>query len=63
MGVNTIAASIGEEPDTIEEVYEPYLIQLGFLHRTPRGRMATDSAFDYFKVPRRLRTGEQPALF
>ena len=64
VGVNTIGASIGEEPDTIEEVYEPYLIQLGFLHRTPRGRMATDSAFDYFKVQRRLRTtGEQPALF
>ena len=63
VGVNTIGASIGEEPDTIEEVYEPYLIQLGFLHRTPRGRMATDSAFDYFKVPRRLRTGEQAALF
>ncbi|HXA06786.1 MAG TPA: Holliday junction branch migration DNA helicase RuvB, partial [Bryobacteraceae bacterium] len=48
VGVNTIGASIGEEADTIEEVYEPYLIQLGFLHRTPRGRMATDSAFDYF---------------
>jgi Holliday junction DNA helicase RuvB len=63
VGVNTIGASIGEEPDTIEEVYEPYLIQLGFLHRTPRGRVATDSAFDYFKVPRRLRQGEQPALF
>src|SRR4029077_10900050 len=63
VGVNTIGASIGEEADTIEEVYEPYLIQLGFLNRTPRGRVATDSAFDYFKVPRRLRTGEQPALF
>src|SRR5215831_3625826 len=45
VGVNTIAASISEEPETIEEVYEPYLIQLGFLNRTPRGRMATDSAF------------------
>jgi len=63
VGVNTIGASIGEEPDTIEEVYEPYLIQLGFLHRTPRGRVATERAFDYFKVERRLRTGEQPALF
>jgi Holliday junction DNA helicase RuvB len=63
VGVNTIGASIGEEPDTIEEVYEPYLIQLGFLNRTPRGRVATDSAFDYFKVQRRLRSGEQPALF
>jgi Holliday junction DNA helicase RuvB len=63
VGVNTIGASIGEEADTIEEVYEPYLIQLGFLHRTPRGRVATERAFDYFKVERRLRTGEQPALF
>jgi Holliday junction DNA helicase RuvB len=63
VGVNTIGASIGEEPETIEEVYEPYLIQLGFLDRTPRGRVATDSAFDYFKVQRRLRGGEQPGLF
>ena len=63
VGVNTIGASIGEEAETIEEVYEPYLIQLGFLYRTPRGRVATDSAFDYFKVQRRWRNGEQPALF
>jgi len=63
VGVNTIGASIGEEPETIEEVYEPYLIQLGFLNRTPRGRVATESAFDYFKVQRRLRGGEQAALF
>ncbi|HKW99388.1 MAG TPA: Holliday junction branch migration DNA helicase RuvB [Bryobacteraceae bacterium] len=63
VGLNTISASIGEEPETIEEVYEPYLLQLGFLQRTPRGRIATDSAFDYFKVERRMRTGEQPALF
>ena len=52
VGLNTIAASIDEEPDTIEEVYEPYLMQLGFLDRTPRGRMATDRALEYFKVPR-----------
>jgi len=63
VGVNTIGASIGEEPGTIEEVYEPYLIQLGFLNRTPRGRVATESAFDYFKVQRRLRGGEQAGLF
>jgi holliday junction DNA helicase RuvB len=63
VGLNTIGASIGEEPETIEEVYEPYLIQLGFLQRTPRGRMATDSAFDYFKVQRKLRIGDQPQLF
>jgi Holliday junction DNA helicase RuvB len=63
VGVNTIAASIDEEPATVEEVYEPYLLQLGFLDRTPRGRVATDRAFDYFKVPRRLRTGMQNTLF
>jgi Holliday junction DNA helicase RuvB len=63
VGLNTIGASIGEEPDTIEEVYEPYLIQLGFLNRTPRGRVATERAFDYFQVVRKLRGGDQPGLF
>ncbi len=64
VGVNTIAASIGEEAETIEEVYEPYLIQLGFLHRSPRGRLATERAYDYFKVPRRFGGVEkQPELF
>lgn len=62
VGINTIAASIDEESDTIEEVYEPYLMQLGFLDRTPRGRVATERAFDYFKVPRRMR-GAQNTLF
>ena len=62
VGVNTIAASIDEESDTIEEVYEPYLMQLGFIDRTPRGRMGTDRAFEYFKVPRR-RSGVQNSLF
>jgi holliday junction DNA helicase RuvB len=63
VGVNTIAASISEEPDTIEEVYEPYLIQLGFLNRTPRGRTATERAYDYFGVKPRLGNDDQPALF
>ncbi len=63
VGVNTIAASIGEEADTIEEVYEPYLIQLGFLNRTPRGRVATENAFDYFHVEPRGNGGGQPRLF
>jgi Holliday junction DNA helicase RuvB len=63
VGLNTIGASIGEEPETIEEVYEPFLIHLGFLHRTPRGRVATEIAFDYFKVQRKLRVGDQPGLF
>jgi holliday junction DNA helicase RuvB len=62
VGLNTIAVSIDEEPDTIEEVYEPYLIQLGFLDKTSRGRVATDRAFDYFQVPRRAR-GMQNTLF
>lgn len=62
VGVNTIAASIDEEADTVEEVYEPYLIQLGFLDRTPRGRVATDRAFEYFGIPRKLR-GFQNNLF
>ncbi len=63
VGLNTIAASISEEASTIEEVYEPYLIQLGFLDRTPRGRVATERAFDYFHVPRQLRRTDQPTLF
>jgi holliday junction DNA helicase RuvB len=62
VGLGTIAASIDEADDTIEEVYEPYLIQLGFLDRTPRGRVATDRAFEYFQVPRRVR-GVQNTLF
>lgn len=63
VGINTIAASIDEEADTIEEVYEPYLMQLGFLDRTPRGRMATERAFEYFGVARRMRGGSQNTLF
>ncbi len=53
VGLSTIAASIDEQTDTIEEVYEPYLMQLGFLDRTPRGRTATDRAFEYFELPPR----------
>jgi holliday junction DNA helicase RuvB len=48
VGVETIAAAVGEERETIEDVYEPYLLQEGFLHRTPRGRMATARAYEYF---------------
>lgn len=63
VGLNTVAASICEEPDTIEEVYEPYLIQLGFLNRTPRGREATALAFEHFKVKPKMPNGGQPPLF
>ena len=60
VGLNTIAASLSEEEDAIEEIYEPYLMQLGLLDRTQRGRMATALAYKYFNLeePRR-----QPQLF
>jgi Holliday junction DNA helicase RuvB len=48
VGVNALAAAISEEPDAIEDIYEPYLLQIGFLDRTPRGRMATRRAYQHF---------------
>ncbi len=48
VGLNSLAAAIGEEKDAIEDIYEPYLIQIGFLDRTPRGRVATARAYEYF---------------
>ncbi len=48
VGINSLAAAIGEEKDAIEDIYEPFLIQIGFLDRTPRGRVATARAYDYF---------------
>src|SRR6185312_9977139 len=48
VGLNTIGAAIGEDQTTIEEVYEPFLVQQGFLQRTPRGRMATAQAYRHF---------------
>jgi Holliday junction DNA helicase RuvB len=55
VGVNTIAAAINEDKDAIEDMYEPFLIQAGFLDRTPRGRVATARAYQYFGLtePRR----------
>lgn len=55
VGVNSIAAAINEERDAIEDIYEPFLIQAGFLDRTPRGRVATSRAYEYFGLtaPRR----------
>ena len=52
VGVETIAAAIGEEKSTIEDVYEPYLLQEGYLQRTPRGRVATAQAYLHFGIPR-----------
>jgi len=51
VGVNTLASPLAEEPDAIEEIYEPFLIQIGFLNRTPRGRMATRLAYEHFGLP------------
>ena len=50
VGLDTLAAAIGEDSGTIEDVYEPYLIQNGFLNRTPRGRMATELAFHHLGI-------------
>ena len=61
VGLDTLAAALCEERDTLEDVYEPYLMQCGFLKRTPRGRMATNRAAEYFaKLPRK---GAHPTLF
>ena len=51
VGLNTLAATLAEEQDALEEVYEPFLIQRGFLERTPRGRMATRAAYEHFGIP------------
>ena len=51
VGLNSIAAAISEEKEAIEDIYEPFLIQIGFLDRTPRGRVATARAYDYFGLP------------
>ena len=60
VGLNTIAASISEEQDTIMDVVEPYLLQLGFLDRTPQGRVATKSAYEHLGMP--FQEGLQPKL-
>ena len=60
VGVNTLAAALAEEPDAIEEIYEPFLIQIGFLNRTPRGRVATLLAYEHFGI---TPTRRQSSLF
>ena len=51
MGVGTISVALGEARDTVEDVYEPYLLQSGLIQRTPRGRIATHRAYDHLGVP------------
>jgi Holliday junction DNA helicase RuvB len=60
VGVNALAAAISEEPDAIEDIYEPYLLQIGFIDRTPRGRVATRLAVEYFDQKPKKAT--QPSL-
>ena len=62
VGLSTLAVALGEEPDTIEDVYEPYLLQLGFLQRTPRGRVITELGRAHIDARRRA-TGLRPSLF
>ncbi|MFQ5704164.1 MAG: Holliday junction branch migration DNA helicase RuvB [Gemmatimonadales bacterium] len=63
VGVSTVAVAVGEDAETIEEVYEPFLIQQGFLQRTPRGRMATASAYRHFGYTPPQRGGPQASFF
>jgi Holliday junction DNA helicase RuvB len=60
VGLSTLAVAIGEEADTLEDVYEPYLLQLGLLQRTPRGRVVTPAAFEHLGLPPPAR---DPRLF
>jgi Holliday junction DNA helicase RuvB len=63
VGLETIAASISEDSSTIMDVYEPYLLQLGFLDRTPRGRVATRHAYEHLGIPYDEKNTSQPPLF
>jgi Holliday junction DNA helicase RuvB len=63
VGLETLAATIGEEAITIEDVYEPYLMQIGFLSRTPRGRCATRLAYEHLKIPFVTASEGQTGLF
>lgn len=63
VGVSTIATAIGEDAGTVEEVYEPYLIMEGFIKRTPRGRMATELAYEHLGKTMRRSSISEPSLF
>jgi Holliday junction DNA helicase RuvB len=63
VGLNTLAAAVGEEPDTLEDVYEPFLLQLGFLARTPKGRQATPRAYEHLGLQAPADAPNQDGLF
>ena len=61
MGLDTLAATVNEETVTIEDVYEPYLLQQGFITRTPRGRCATRLAYEHLGLPMPMENSANPA--
>lgn len=63
VGLGTLCAALHEEKDSIEEIIEPYLLQIGFLNRTPRGRMATRLVYEHFGLDHRRSSNESPTLF
>jgi len=63
IGLDTLSAAVSEEKDTLEDVYEPFLIQMGYLKRTPRGRVATKLAYSHFGIPMDEGTSSQKRLF
>ncbi len=63
IGLETLSTAVCEEKNTLEDVYEPFLIQSGFLIRTPRGRVATAAAYEHFHLPLRAHSLQQPSLF
>jgi Holliday junction DNA helicase RuvB len=63
IGLDTLSAAVSEEKDTLEDVYEPFLIQMGYIKRTPRGRVATKLAYNHFGIPMEERDPLQKRLF
>jgi Holliday junction DNA helicase RuvB len=63
VGLTTLAVCVGEEPETVEDVYEPFLLQLGLLMRTPRGRVATPAAWTHLGLEGPVPAEAPPALF
>ena len=63
VGLGTLAVAVGEAPETVEDMYEPFLLQGGLLERTPRGRVATPMAFEHLGLHAPERPGEAPGLF
>ncbi|HAF67672.1 MAG TPA: Holliday junction branch migration DNA helicase RuvB, partial [Acidimicrobiaceae bacterium] len=63
VGLSTLSISVGEQPETLEDVYEPFLIQQGLLQRTPRGRVVTAAAFEHLGISPPKQFNEDPSLF